>query len=118
MWRVFTAIIVVAGAIWLLYAVWRSPHRVDLSTYGAYAIPVVVATTGVCGWIWRSRKQQVGTLNRSEFDRLSDQLAEAVKNQWTRAAGERGLLEPEPIPVIWGQPSVALTGPVAVSTLP
>ena len=38
----------------------------------------------------------------------------AVKTQWERAAGERGLVA-EPIPVTWGRPSLPLAGPIAAA---
>ena len=43
------------------------------------------------------------------LDRLADVLAGAVKVQWTTEAAERGLLEPEPIPVRWRKPISALS---------
>jgi hypothetical protein len=57
------------------------------------------------------RKQDIGALGDGELDRLADQLGEAVRKQWERAAGEQGI-EPEPIPVQWGPPSEAMAGPV------
>ena len=45
------------------------------------------------------------------MDYLADVLARAVDGQWTRAAADRGLLVPEPIPVRWRRPSVPLAGP-------
>ena len=50
-----------------------------------------------------------------ELGRLADLLAGAVDEEWTRAAGERGLLEPEPIPVRWQRPAAPFTGPVAAA---
>ena len=50
-----------------------------------------------------------------ELGRLADLLAGAVEEEWTRAAGERGLLEPEPIPVRWQRPAAPFAGPVAAA---
>ena len=50
-----------------------------------------------------------------ELGRLADLLAGAVDAEWTRAAGERGLLEPEPIPVQWQRPAAPFAGPVAAA---
>ena len=47
--------------------------------------------------------------------RLADLLARTVDAEWTRAAGERGLLEPEPIPVRWQRPTAPVAGPVAAA---
>lgn len=60
---------------------------------------------------------------RSSFLRVSDptvtddadRLAVAVKDEWTRAAAERGLLAPEPIPVRWARPALPLAGPRAAA---
>jgi hypothetical protein len=38
----------------------------------------------------------------------------AVKTQWERAAGERGLVA-EPISVTWGRPSLPLAGPISAA---
>ena len=45
----------------------------------------------------------------------ADLLAELVRDQWTRAAGDRRLLHPEPIPVRWGKPAQPLAGPVSAA---
>ena len=47
----------------------------------------------------------------AELDHLSDLFAGAVKDQWTRAATDRGLLQPDPIPVQWGKSSLPVAGP-------
>ena len=60
---------------------------------------------------------------RSSFLRVSDpgvtddadRLAVVVKAQWTRAAAERGLLAPEPIPVRWTWATLPLAGPREVA---
>lgn len=55
----------------------------------------------------------------SDVDELADRLAEAVRNQWSAAATERGLLEPTPLPIRWrrcSQPVVA--GPPNTATTP
>ena len=39
----------------------------------------------------------------------------AVKDQWTRAATERRLLHPEPIPVQWERSSQPFAGPVSAA---
>ena len=46
---------------------------------------------------------------------LADSLAAAVMEQWTRAALERRLVQPEPIPVRWGRSSRPLAGPVSAA---
>lgn len=53
---------VVAVAVgWLLYLVWRSPSRDDLSTYGAFALPMAVIVVGWLAWAWRRGKSGQST---------------------------------------------------------
>jgi len=79
----------VAG-FWLLYAVWRSPHRSDLAAYGAFAVPVVALGAGWIGWAWHraTRIPAARNMGGGDLDRVADLLAEAVCEQWNRAAGE------------------------------
>lgn len=115
-WPLLLAAAIAVAALLVLYAVWRSPHRTDLSTYGAFAVALVALAAGWIGWAWRRRqKQDGGTLGPRELDELADQLAEAVRKQWEDAASERGLLWPEPIPVHWRAPSEAMASPVAAA---
>lgn len=110
------AVALVAVTGWLLFAVWRSPHRDDLATFGAFAIPVVVIAAGLVGRTWQKKSSRGGiAVEEAELNHLADLLAIAVTDQWTCAAGERGLLEPEPIAVQWMQPSAPLSGPVSAA---
>ncbi len=106
------AVVTVAG----LAAVWRSPHRADLEGFAGLAIPVAGIAAGRIAWIWRRKHSQGSeSVSGQELGRLTDLLAGAVDEEWTRAAGERGLLEPEPIPVRWRRPAAPVTGPVAAA---
>jgi hypothetical protein len=103
------------AALWLLYVVWRSSHRIDLATYGAFAVPVVTLMAGWIAWAWRARSSPADPATADQYlDRVADRLAMAVQMQWERAAGERGLVA-EPIPVTWGKPSLPLAGPIAAA---
>jgi len=103
------------AAFWLLYVVWRSPHRSDLATYGAFAAAVVTVMAGWIAWAWRARTRQIGpVVSGQHLDHVANLLAITVKSQWERAAGERGLAA-EPIPVTWGRPSIPLAGPVGAA---
>jgi len=83
-----------------LVAVWRSPHRSDLATYGAFAVALIALAAGWIAWALRAGSRQAsGIVPGKELGRLSDLLAGAVGQEWTRAAGEQKLLEPEPIPM-------------------
>jgi hypothetical protein len=107
----------VVAACWLLYVVWKSPHRSDLATYGAFALPVVVLAAGWITWAWRRARTPPSdsAAEGENLDRAADRLATAVQAQWEQAAGERGLTGVEPIQVTWGKPSLPLTGPVAAA---
>ena len=106
----------VIGAFWLLYVVWQPQRRIDLATYGAFAVPVVTLVAGWIAWAWRATTNPAGPAAASrDVDRVTDLLAMAVQAQWQRAAGERGLVA-QPIPVTWGRPSLPLAGPVTAAT--
>ena len=112
---VVVGVIAVATAAGLV-AVWQSPHRADLEGFGGLAISVAGIAAGRIAWVWRARSQQVrGVVSGQDLGRLADVLAGAVNGEWTRAAGERGLLEPEPFSVRWQRPASPLAGPVAAA---
>ena len=82
-----------AGAAWLLYAVWRSAHRADLATYGAFAVGVVTVVAGCVTWARRAGTSATAKAAAGQdLDGVADLLAVAVRSQWERVAGERGLV--------------------------
>ena len=106
------AVVTIAG----LVAVGLSPNPANLEGFAGLAISVIGIAAGWIGWVWRARSQQgSGAVTGQELGRLADLLAGAVEAEWTRAAGERGLLEPEPIPVRWHRPAAPVAGPVAAA---
>lgn len=107
----------VGAVCWLLYVVWQSPHRSDLATYGAFAFPIVLLAAGWVTWAWRrARTSPANSATEEEnLNHAADRLAAAVRAQWEKAAGERGLTGASPIPVTWGKPSVPMTGPLAAA---
>src|ERR1035438_10477238 len=116
-WRVAAVAAIMAGTIWLVYAVWRSPRRDDLSTFGAFAAAVAVIAAGLIGRAWHTRARlHAATAGSEELDHLTDMLAGAVKDQWARAADDRRLVEPEPIPLRWASPSLPLAGPTSAAS--
>ena len=116
LWPVAAIAAITAGAGVLLFAVWRSPHRNDLIAYWGLVATVVTIATGWMSWAWRTRaRASAGAVDEAAIDHLADVLARAVNGQWTRAAADRGLLVPEPIPVRWRRPSVPLAGPAAAA---
>ena len=116
LWPVAAVAVIAAGAGVLLYAVWRSPHRNDLIAYWGLVATVVTIVAGWMSWAWRARaRASASAVDPAAIDHLADVLAQAVDGQWTRAAADRGLLVPEPIPVRWRRPSVPLAGPSAAA---
>jgi hypothetical protein len=108
------AFMIAAVLFWLLYAVWKSPHRSDLENFGAFAVPVIGGAVAAVKLVLSLRDKARTSIAAVGTDRnvLVDQLAEAVEEQWEEEASKRGLLSPEPIPVKWRRPLLPLTGPV------
>jgi hypothetical protein len=112
LWPVVVVAAIVSGTLWLVYAVWRSPHRNDLATFGSYVAAVAVVAAALITRAWEVRtRQSADALQATELDELPDLFARAVKDQWTRAAADRGLLQPDPIPVRWKRSSLPVAGP-------
>jgi hypothetical protein len=116
LWPVLLAAIIAVAGGWALYNVWRSPHRNDLATYGAFAVGLFALAGTWIAWVWQKRaKRDATTSGSQDIDQIADLLSGAVGKQWEQAASERGLLWPEPIPVRWRAPSEAMAGPVVAA---
>lgn len=106
------AVVAVSGAV--MWAVWRSPQRADLAAFGGFAAAVIVPAVSLV--VYLTRVRQDGETGRVRpLDEVADSLAAVVTEQWTRAALERRLLQPEPIPVQWESSSRPLAGPVSAA---
>ncbi len=105
-------VIAVAGA--LVWVVYRSPHRDDLSTFGGFAVAVMVPAASVVVYLAKVRQSRDAGHGRP-LTELADSLAGAVREQWKKAAQERRLLQPEPIPVQWARSSRPLAGPLSAA---
>jgi hypothetical protein len=112
-WPTIAIVVVVAVAGFLVWVVWRSPHRSDLSVFGAFAAAVVAVLIPVIGYFAKIR--QPADPDAWTLDHVADLLAEMVQEQWIRAARERRL-HPDPIPVRWQRSSGPVTGPVCTAT--
>ena len=111
LWPVAAIVVVIAVAGALVWVVYRSPHRDDLSTFGGFAVAVMVPVASVVVYLAKIRQSGDAGQGRP----LTDSLAEAVTEQWKKAARERRLLQPEPIPVQWARPSRPLAGPLSAA---
>jgi hypothetical protein len=72
---------------------------------------VLAPTGGLVLWLW-TRRRQVTPVSADALARGGDALAEAVREQWERAAVERRLRHPAPIPVRWRWSHRGVTGRV------
>jgi hypothetical protein len=105
-------VVAVTGAV--VWAVWRSPQRDELSAFGGFAAAVIVPVATLVIYLTRLR-QAAETAPTRPLDEIADSLAAAVTEQWTRAALERRLLQPEPIPVHWERSFRPLAGPLSTA---
>lgn len=116
LWPVAAVAAITAGTVWIIYVVWRSPHRNDLAVFGSYVAGVAVVAVALMARAWEARSGRPGSeAGAPELDRLADLLAVAVKEQWARAAADRGLLQSEPIPVFWRRSSLPVAEPVSAA---
>jgi hypothetical protein len=112
-WTPIIGVALVVGAIaWSLYRISVLPpdQRDNAIGFGQLALAAGGAAAAAIGAVRRSRAR----LPRSPNE-VIDLLAVAVKAQWSRAAGERGLREPRPIPVRWQRSTLPLAGPVSAA---
>src|SRR5512144_2144605 len=99
------AVAFVGALAWSAWRVYRLPvaQRTDAVGFGQFLLALVGAATAAIGAVG---KRLAPSARRS---------TEAVEGQWTRAAGERRLLEPAPIPVRWRRSSLPIAGPVSAA---
>ena len=82
-----------------------------LKVIGEIGGPVVGLLAPIVGELWRARR----LADPRPIDMLADLLARAVRAQWRKAATERLLLVPEPIPVSWSLNEQVVTMPVEIA---
>ena len=105
------AVVAIAGA--LVWRVWQSPNRDQLATFGGFAVAIIVPAASLIAYLTKIRRPE--TAAGRPLGELADALAGAVMEQWSRAALERQLVQPEPIPVRWMSSSRPLAGPVSAA---
>ncbi|MET8846873.1 hypothetical protein [Amycolatopsis sp. NPDC004625] len=108
-------VLLVAGLGWwtLQVTLLEPGARSTASGYGQF----VLAAFGVVLTVWQifGAKLRSGRAT-ADADALTDTLAAVVRRQWTAAALERGLLQPEPLPIRWHLSSEPVAGPPASAT--
>jgi hypothetical protein len=108
-WPVVAMIGTAAATSWFALFVWRSPHRNDLAAFWSFVAAIVTIALGLLGSLRTISRRDDGDREKV-LNGLADSLAEVIKDQWTRAAADRRLLQPEPILVRWGRPSRPMAG--------
>jgi hypothetical protein len=104
----------VGVALWLLYQ--RPSHeREAILTFLGFgitiALPLVLA---MVRWLWHRRTAH-GNGGSSSDEELADRLAEVVQAEWLRAAAERQLLAPWPIPLRLQPTGLPVAGPLSAA---
>jgi hypothetical protein len=108
-------VLLVAGLGWwtLQVTLLEPGERGNASGYGQF----VLAAFGVVLTVWQifGAKLRSGRA-AADADALTDTLAAVVRRQWTAAAMERGLLQPEPLPIRWHLSGRPVAGPPSSAT--
>lgn len=76
------------------------------SGYGQFVLALVATVLLVLDWLWRGFRPA----EPRPLEDVTDLLAAAVQREWIKAATERKLLTPAPIPLRWTPATVALAG--------
>jgi hypothetical protein len=110
LWPLAGLVIVVGAAGSVLVAVAVARDRGQVSDIVQAVTSVLAPTGGLALWLWTRRRREP-PLSSDALAHAADALARAVREQWQRAAGERRLRHPAPIPLRWRWSHRAVTGP-------
>jgi hypothetical protein len=114
-WLQFVVIMMISlGILCFAVLVWRSAQRSSLASFWSFVAAIVTIGFGFVRSLRAMRKRHSGQHTRSPED-LADRLEELVREQWSRAAADRRILQPAPIPMRWGRPSRPLSGPLSAA---
>src|SRR5215831_4382191 len=115
-WQFAAAGAIVVATVAGLFLVAQSRRSGQLEGFAGLALSVAAVAAAWIRWVWRPRSSEASEVaSGQELERLTGLLAAAVEVQWTRAAGERELLEPAPIPVQWHRSAMPFAGPLAAA---
>ena len=105
-----TAAVVVTGAIaWGTWLATLPPEqRNQALTFGGFLMPLALAVITVVTTLRAARRIP----DPRSLEVLADLLARAIEGQWRKAADERALLAPSPIPVQWSLTALPVAGPL------
>lgn len=104
------AALVIAGMGWWVLQVsdLASGPRSEASGYGQFVLAAIGLVIVVAGPVARAFTSRVAL---SE-DAALDSLAVEVRGQWDKAAGERGLVDREPLSIRWCRTARPVAGPI------
>jgi hypothetical protein len=97
-------ILATAAASYVLFA----RDRGEAGTVVQGVAASLAALAGAGWWLWERRKDEAGVANVA-LEPIAQTLGEQVRLQWERAAFERHLRYPAPIPVRWRWSGLAVT---------
>ncbi|MGH3900029.1 MAG: hypothetical protein ACRDTA_17675 [Pseudonocardiaceae bacterium] len=105
---VCVSLVLASGGVLCLWWVYSHPpaQRNDLIQLGGFALALFSALLPVVSGLRHARRPAA----IRSADTLEGMLAQAVHGQWRKAATERVLLTPAPIPVRWSLSSLPVTG--------
>ncbi len=109
-WPLIGLLMVVGGAGSVLVSFVVARDRGPIGDVVQTITSVLTLTGGTVLWLWTRSRRDVPT-SVDALARAGDALAAAVSAQWERAAGERRLRHPAPIPVRWRWAHRGVTGP-------
>lgn len=110
LWPLVGLVVVVGLAASVLGAVMVAPGGL-LSDMVQTVTAMLTLSGGLVLWLWTRSRRGV-PMSADLLVRAGDALATAVLAQWERAAAERRLRYPAPIPVRWRWSYRAVTGPI------
>jgi hypothetical protein len=102
------------------WIVWKAFGQRDPDSADQYSSVLTLVMTAVSGslalvlWWWRRRRRLRSPVSVHTIDLAADDLAGAVREQWSHELSARTLLEPYPIPVRWRLASAVLMSPARV----
>ena len=80
--------------------VWTAQKKPDAVTVVGGLFAMLAATAPLLRWLWK-RQARAEPPSEESLNLVAGRLAKQVNDQWSRAAGDRGLQAPAPMPVRW-----------------
>jgi hypothetical protein len=105
-------LITVALSTWVAQvALLDSDERSNAAGYGQF----VLAAVGILVIVAQFVKQALTPAAAPNLDEQADLLAANMRTQWTKAATDRRLIDPVPLPIRWRRSSLPVAGPISAA---